>query len=92
MKARTYKKKVSYIISVSLGKGCYRHMRIFGKNTVDKLDGCILDAFDCYFAHLYSFFMDNKWWSEKDEYCSPYAENPPYDVKVKLAQPSIDKG
>lgn len=92
MKARTYKKKVSYIISVSLGKGCYRHIRISGKNTLDNLAGCILDAFDFYFDHLYSFFMDNKWWSEIDEYCSPYAENPPYADKVKLAQLRLEKG
>lgn len=92
MKARTYKKKVSYIISVSLGTGCYRHIRVSGKDTLDDLAGYILDAFDFDFDHLYSFFMDNQWWSNADRYHSPYDEEPPYADQIKLAKLNLQKG
>ena len=92
MKARMYKRKVSYIISASLGKGCYRHIRVSGRDTLDDLAGYILDAFDFDFDHLYSFFMDNKWWSEEGEYGSPYGDNPPYADEIRLEQLGLEKG
>lgn len=58
MKSRIEKSKVSYVISVSLGTGCYRHIQISGKKTLDYFAGCIIDAFNFDFDHLYSFFMD----------------------------------
>ena len=92
MKARTYKKTVSYIISVSLGTGCYRHIRVSGKKTLDDLAFYILDAFDFEMDHLYSFFMDNCWWSDDDSYNSPYHEEPPYADRIKLAKLNLQKG
>lgn len=65
----------SYIISVSLGTGCYRHIRISGKETLETLADVILWAFDFDNDHLHAFFMDNKAWSDEKCYSSPYAED-----------------
>ena len=65
---KSKKSKISYVISVSLGTGCYRHIQISCKKTLDYFAGCILDAFNFDFDHLYSFFMDNKWWSQATTY------------------------
>ncbi len=67
-------KTKSYVISVSLGTGCYRHIRISGKATLEELSDAILDAFDFDNDHLHAFFMNNRAWDEVDCYYSPYAE------------------
>ncbi|MBR6580292.1 MAG: hypothetical protein IKK66_03245 [Ruminococcus sp.] len=67
-------KTKSYVISVSLGTGCYRHIRISGKATLEELSDAILDAFDFDNDHLHAFFMNNRAWDEEDCYYSPYAE------------------
>ncbi|MCI5844514.1 MAG: plasmid pRiA4b ORF-3 family protein [Oscillospiraceae bacterium] len=92
MKAIIEKKNISYVISASLGTGCYRHIQISGRKTLDFFAGCILDAFHFDFDHLYSFFMDNKWWSRSDAYHSPYSEKPPYADQIKLSQLGLSKG
>ena len=53
----------SYVISVSVGKGCYRHIRIDADNTLSQLCEAILDAFEFDNDHLHAFFMDNRVWS-----------------------------
>ncbi len=58
----------SYVISVSLGKGCYRHIRISGKCTLWDLHSAILDAFEFFDDHAHAFFMDNVKWSDRDSY------------------------
>lgn len=73
MKVRLYNK--SYVISVSLGTGCYRHIRISGKATLEGLSDAILDAFDFDNDHLHAFFMNNRAWDDEDCYYSPYAED-----------------
>ena len=67
-------KTKSYVISVSLGTGCYRHIRISGKATLEDLSDAILDAFDFDNDHLHAFFMNNRAWDDMDCYYSPYAE------------------
>ena len=89
---RQNSKKISYVISVSIGKGCYRHIRVSGNDTLDDLAGYILNAFDFDFDHLYSFFMDNQWWSDAEEYASPYAKNSPYAHEAKLSKFAFQKG
>lgn len=89
---KSKKSKISYVISVSLGTGCYRHIQISGKKTLDYFAGCILDAFNFDFDHLYSFFMDNKWWSQINAYNSPYSEELPYADQIKLSQLKLSKG
>ena len=92
MKARVYAKNVSYIISVSLGKGCYRHLRISGKDTLEDLADAILQAFGFDKDHLYTFFMDDRWWSDHAPYNSPYSDEPPYTDSVKLSRFRFEKG
>lgn len=67
-------KTKSYVISVSLDTGCYRHIRISGKATLEELSDAILDAFNFDNDHLHAFFMNNRAWDEMDCYYSPYAE------------------
>jgi hypothetical protein len=42
--------------------------------------------------HLYSFFMDNHWWSDDDSYNSPYDKEPPYADRIKLVKLNLQKG
>lgn len=65
----------SYIISVSYGTGCYRHIKISGKATLDELSEAILDAFDFDNDHLHAFFMSNRAWDDSSCYSSRYAED-----------------
>lgn len=58
------KLKKSYVISVSLGEGCYRHIQISADETLEYLSDCILYAFDFSNDHLHAFFMDNRPWSD----------------------------
>ena len=60
---------LSYVISVSLGAGCYRHIRVSADNTFYELSCAILDAFSFDNDHLHSFFMDNQWWSRNEDMC-----------------------
>lgn len=60
--------KGSYVISVSLGAGCYRHIRISANDTLLRLHGVIQDAFSFEDDHAYAFFMDNRAWSDRDSY------------------------
>ena len=60
----------SYVISVSLRTGCYRHIQISKSTTLYKLHEAILGAFDFNDDHAHAFFMDNKTWSQADAYYS----------------------
>jgi hypothetical protein len=65
----------SYVISVSAGKGCYRHIQIAADATLFDLHTAILDAFEFIDDHAHAFFMDNKIWSIADGYYSDQIEN-----------------
>lgn len=58
----------SYVISVSVMPGCYRHIQISGSSTLLELHSAIQDAFDFDDDHAHAFFMDNKLWSGWDSY------------------------
>ena len=60
----------SYVISVSAGTGCYRHIQISKSATLYKFHEAILDAFEFIDDHAHAFFMDNKAWSQSDAYYS----------------------
>ena len=64
----------SYVISVSLGTGCYRHIQISETATLYKLHQAILNAFEFDDDHMHAFFMDNKRWSQWDYYVSSKSE------------------
>ncbi|MBE6977077.1 MAG: hypothetical protein E7438_00335 [Ruminococcaceae bacterium] len=53
----------SYVISVSAGTGCYRHIQISKSATLYKLHKAIISAFDFDDDHAHAFFMDNHYWS-----------------------------
>ena len=60
----------SFVISVSLGTGCYRHIQISASATLYQLHKAILNAFDFDDDHQHAFFMDNRVWSPVDVYFS----------------------
>ena len=60
----------SYVISVSYGKGCYRHIQISATATLQKLHQAILEAYGFDDDHAHAFFMDNHYWSHGDAYFS----------------------
>lgn len=60
----------SYTISVSLGTGCYRHIKISSRATLYRLHKAILGAFDFDDDHEHAFFMDNRTWSDEDCFVS----------------------
>ena len=64
----------SFVISVSLGTGCYRHIQISANATLYKLHQAILKAFEFEDDHEHAFFMDNHVWSSADAYFSSKAE------------------
>lgn len=84
----------SYIISVSLGSGCYRHIQISGNSKLSDLHTSILNAFELKEEdHEHGFFMDNKIWSNENCYLAnpPYPEFPStYDYR--LSQIGLSKG
>ena len=68
MKARKNIPKKSYVISASLEKGCYRHIKISAAATLNDLAEAILDSFDFANDHLHAFFLDNESWGDGDSY------------------------
>ena len=61
----------SLVISVSLESGCYRHIQISSKETLDSFSDAILDAFCFDNDHAHAFFMDNSVYSPWDCYYCP---------------------
>lgn len=64
----------SFVISVSLGTGCYRHIQISSNAALYKLHQEILKAFEFEDDHEHAFFMDNRMWSSADAYFSSKTE------------------
>lgn len=58
----------SYVISVSIETGCYRHIQIGASSTLVELHRAILDSIDFMDDHGHAFFMDNQAWSYWDSY------------------------
>ena len=83
----------SYVISVSLGTGCYRHIRIGEQETLDRLHEVILDAFDFDDDHAHAFFLDDRYWSKARAYFSDYIEDADnYSSDATLRQLQLEKG
>ena len=60
--------ETSLVISVSLESGCYRHIQISNKATLEAFSDEILDAFEFFNDHGHAFFMDNRAYSDMDCY------------------------
>lgn len=80
----------SYVISVSLGTGCYRHIQISGNSTLFELHTAILDAFCFMDDHAHAFFMDNAAWSDRDSYYAEGMEGRP-TTRYRLGQLNLFK-
>lgn len=61
-------KEVSYVLSVSVGSGCFRHIQISGNATLFDLHEAILDSFSFYDDHAHVFFMNNRIWDDSEAY------------------------
>lgn len=83
---------ISYVVSVSLVPGCYRHIRISAESKLSDLHGAIIRAFGLDGGHAYAFFMDNKFWSQKDSYYMEGTENSGRTARYKLWEAGLDKG
>lgn len=83
----------SYVISVSLGTGCYRHIQISCNAFLLELHHAIIDAFEFGDDHAHAFFMDNEIWSDWDCY---FAKEAADDFKTtnryRLSQVGMRKG
>jgi hypothetical protein len=82
---------ISFVISVSLVTGCYRHIRISGQATLEELSDAILDAFGFYNDHMHEFFMDNRAWSDYDSYVmrTEYPEEGRYTCDYTLLEAGL---
>ncbi|MGN0993870.1 MAG: hypothetical protein ACI4PD_02010 [Butyricicoccus sp.] len=83
----------SYVFSVSLGTGCYRHIRIARKATLFQLHQAILNAFGFDDDHAHAFFMSNHAWDPLTAYVHPATELGDRSTKkFKLSQFKFRKG
>ena len=83
----------SYVISVSLCTGCYRHIQIASSATLYRLHQAILQAFDFEDDHLHAFFMDNRYWSNDAAFFSEkmYGDEN-LTKKIRLNRLGLSKG
>lgn len=87
--------KQSIILSVSVMKGCYRHIQVSVNEDLETLADIILWAFDFDNDHAHAFFMDNKAWSNYDcYYMAEVDEDEMYrhTCDFKLHQLGLTKG
>lgn len=64
----------SLVISVSVGPGCYRHLKISDQATLEELSEAILYAFEFSNDHAHAFFMNNRPWTEEDCYYAEFVD------------------
>ncbi len=83
----------SYVISVSLRTGCYRHIQISCNDFLSDLHLAIIKAFGFDNDHAHAFFMDNEVWSDWDCY---FAKEAADDFKTtnryRLSQTGLREG
>ncbi|MCL1790321.1 MAG: plasmid pRiA4b ORF-3 family protein [Peptococcaceae bacterium] len=85
----------SLVLSVSVGPGCYRHIRISDEVTLQELSSEILFAFNFFDDHMHSFFMNGRAWDSDSEYVCPGGELDGargFTNKVKLSMFHFNKG
>ena len=79
------------VIAVSLGKGCYRHIKISGGATLEELHSVILDAFCFEDDHAHVFFLNNKAWSDGGYYSRYIEDEERFSCDVTLSQALEEK-
>ncbi|MDY3031400.1 MAG: hypothetical protein SOS24_06525 [Clostridia bacterium] len=83
---KTPKKEKTYVLSISAGKGCYRHLKISSKATLYDLHEEILDAFNFIDDHAHVFFMNNHAWDDSAAYYCDFIDEAEYftdDAKLE---------
>jgi len=81
------------VLSISLGTGCYKHIRINSNATLYELHQFILEIFGFDDDHMHAFFMSNRGWDEENGYYSPYMEDEDkFSTDFKLCDFNLDKG
>lgn len=80
-----------YVFKVKLGydKRVWREIGIRGSQTLHDLSLAIVDAFDFYDWHLYSFFMSGRAWDPSTEYVTPDYVQDPWDKKMRADEVRI---
>ena len=63
----------SYVISVSIRKGCYRHIQVPDSYTLFQLHQEILDAFDFEVDESHAFFFNHEMENGSHDFYSPNA-------------------
>lgn len=81
----------TFVISVSAGTGCYRHIRISGDETLEGLHSVILDAFEFDDDHAHAFFLNNRFWSDGGYYSRYIEDAEKFTCDYTLAQVLNDK-
>lgn len=82
----------SFIISVSCGTGCYRHIQISAGSTLFGLHKAILDAFGFYDDHAHAFFMDNVIWSDDAYYADMMEDDGRTTSGYTLIEAGVETG
>lgn len=81
------------VISVSLGTGCYRHIRISSQALLETLSDAILRAFEFDDDHAHGFFLDNRAYSPVDAYyVNGMEDDSPATDQVTLAEAGLRVG
>ncbi|MCD8069116.1 MAG: plasmid pRiA4b ORF-3 family protein [Lachnospiraceae bacterium] len=73
------------------GRECWRVIHISGKETLDKLCGVIIDAFDFEDGHMYEFCMNNRMY-DADNYQSDGDGKYQRSTKGKIDRLRLAKG
>lgn len=78
--------KKTFIITVSIAKGCYRHIKISASCTLFDFHKDILNAFGFSDDHAHAFFMDNKRWGEDSYYCDFIEDEDRFTTEYRLGE------
>lgn len=70
------------VYPVGMGREVYRNIEICGDESLDRLCGIILKAFDFIDEHLYEFCMDNRKYSEDSYQSDPMDGEPSTDITL----------
>ena len=84
----------SYVISVSMMAGCYRHIQISCNALLVELHSAIIDAFGFDDDHAHAFFMDDKIWSHNNSFYMRGVEDfgSRTTDRYRLSQAGLNKG
>lgn len=90
---QSHESSQSFVISVSLGSGCYRHIQIPANALLSQLSEAILDAFEFTVPHLDAFYMsrDSSSVYYKESEWDTHKMNP-YTNEITLLEAGVAPG